>query len=83
MNDEEQKKITKAFSLMQVADKSLEEAAKILAEFDMDVPNLNHEAVKLMGDTTNAVEQSNNFVRSFIRLSVLRQVVKPKETTSK
>ena len=78
MNEQEQKKITKAFTLMQVADQRLEEASKLLAEFEMEVPNINHKALSLMGDATNSIEQSNQFIRSFIRLSVLQQVVKDK-----
>jgi len=82
MDEKEQKKITKAFTLMQVADQRLEEASKLLAEFDMEVPNINDKALKLMGDATNSIGKSNQFIRSFIRMSLLQQVVKaPKETT--
>lgn len=83
MSEKENKKITKAFALMQVAIETLQKATTLLAEFEMDVPELNHKALKLMGDATNSIEKSNQFIRSFIRLSLLKQVVKikPQETT--
>ena len=79
MNKEQKKKVTRAFALMQVADENLERATTLLAEFNMDVPDINAEALKLMADATNSIEKSNRFIRSFVRMSVLQQVVEDEE----
>lgn len=68
-------KVTKAFTRMKVAEAALKQAREILTEFGMEVPSLSGESVKMMADSTNAIEFSNNFIRSFIRMSVLKQVV--------
>lgn len=82
--NEENKKITRAFALMYMADGMLERAMKLLAEFEMDVPDLNAKVLEMMGDSTNSIEKSNQFIRSFIRMSLLQQIVKvkPQETTT-
>lgn len=82
---EKGKKIVAVFTLMQVADKALEDARTLLAEFGTKIPVLPKEAIKMMADATNSIELSNQFIRSFISVSVLREIVKvkPQETKEK
>lgn len=79
MNEEEKKRLTDAFKLMNVADVALEKAAEHLVKYATDVPSLNAEALKMMAETVNSLDQSIDFIKSFIRLSTLQQIV-PKET---
>ncbi len=79
MNKDEKERLQQAFMCMHIADKSLTKAAALLGKFGMNVPLLNGKGLKIMAETTNSIEFSNAFVRSFIRVSTLRQIV-PQET---
>lgn len=79
MNKEEEHRVTEAFKLMDFADLGLEKAVEQLAKFGTNVPSLNVEALKLMAERTNTMSKSIDFIRSFIRVSMLQQIV-PKET---
>ena len=78
MNEEETKRLKDAFTRMNSADVSLQKATGLLAEFGTDVPSLNAEALKMMAEQTNSISKSIDFIRSFIRVSTLQQIV-PKE----
>ena len=79
MNQEEKQRVTKAFARMDVAELALEKAVEQLTKFGTDVPSLNVQALKMMAEKTNTISKSIDFIRSFIRVSTLQQIV-PKET---
>jgi len=79
MNKTEQQRLTNAFTQMDSADLALKEAVDRLAEFGTNVPPVNAEALKMMAEKTNTISKSVEFIRSFVRVSLLQQVV-PVET---
>jgi len=68
-------RLKKAFTEMQIADVSLQKAVEQLAEFGTNVPSVNPGALIMMADTTNSLTKSIAFIQSFIRVSLLQQVV--------
>ena len=78
MNEKEKKRLTDTYTNMKVADEALLKAVELLAKFETDVPSLNVNALKMMAKTTNTISKSVAFIRSFIRVSTLQQVVKVK-----
>lgn len=81
MNEVEQKRLKDAFADVSFAAKALKAATNLLAEFGENVPMLNSEAIEMFGKEINDLAFSVGFLQSFLRLSVLKQIVKPKETT--
>jgi hypothetical protein len=82
MKEEEKKKLKDAFARMKVAEDSLKEASKLLAEFGTDVPSINIDALNMMMKSINSINTSMNFLMSFVRVSTLQQIV-PAKTTIK
>lgn len=75
MNEEEAKRVKDAFTRITIANSVLQEAAELLAKFGNDVPSLNLDVLKMMAGTVNSLDQSIGFVKSFIRVSTLQQLV--------
>jgi len=81
MNEEEIKRLKDAFARMNVADSLLQKVSGLLATFGTDVPSLNPEALKMIIELTNSIDKSIAFIKSFIRVSTLKQIVpKPLNT---
>lgn len=72
---EETERLKQALKYMTMADVLLRKGTNILSEFKMDVPSLNVGVIKIMADTVNSLDASTAFVKSFVRLSVLQQIV--------
>jgi hypothetical protein len=72
----ERKRLTEAFEKMSMASVDLQKAAEQLAEFGSNVPSLNADALKMMLDTIKSLDTSLGFIKSFVRVSTLQQIVK-------
>ena len=79
MNEKETKQLSVAFARMDGADLHLQKTVSLLAKFGTDVPPLNAKALKMMCETVNSLDKSIDFIKSFIRVSTLQQIV-PKKT---
>jgi len=78
MDKEEQEILKKCFTAMQIADIYLREVAVSLSKFDMDVPNINLQAISMIASTVNSITESVDFIKSLLRVSTLQQVVSKK-----
>jgi len=82
MNDDEKQRLTQAFTNVQIAAEKLDVAVKILAEFGENVPNIGSNAFEMFAERITSIGFSTGFLQSFLSVSLLQQVVNPKEITS-
>lgn len=80
MNEQEKKRIADAFIATEAAAHFLERAAKLLAEFGENVPEINPKAIETFAEQLKSIGFSTGFLQSFLRISFLKQIVK-KTTT--
>lgn len=73
---EEEKRLKRAFSQIVLAEARLEEASRELAKFGENVVSMNAEATKIMLENIKSIDTSMGFIKSFMRVSILQQVVK-------
>lgn len=76
--DAKEAKVKLALKDLTMADALLERARTNLAEFGENVPDLSDAAIKTFLGRINNVSLSLGFLQSFVRVSVLRQIVKAK-----
>jgi hypothetical protein len=80
MTKEELDSLGMAYGHVQSAKLRLQEAVKQLAEFGEDVPKLNSKALDLFLNEVKELDFSMGFIKSFISVSVLTQIVPREET---
>lgn len=79
MDKKEEQRLINAFTEIATASSILEKAVKKLAKFRINVPSLHPGAIEMMAEETNSISKSVAFIRSFVRVSTLQQIV-PMET---
>ena len=82
LTDKQAEVIKKALRNLFIAEESLKRAAKQLATFGENVPSLNKKATELFCESINEINKNMQFAMSFVRVSTMQQIVKPKETTT-
>lgn len=76
--------LTRALEKIVIAETYLKAAAKLLAdEFGNNVPLLSAKAIEIFCECINRLDFNIQFLKSFIRVSVLTQIVKPTADDSK
>lgn len=76
MSEEEEKRLKKAFSEVVLAEIHLQKATRELAKFGENVVSMNAEATKITLEMIKSIDMSMGFIKSFVRVGVLQQVVK-------
>jgi hypothetical protein len=76
--NQERERLTEAFEKMNMASVTLQKVAEQLAEFGSNVPSLNADALKMMFGAIKSLDTSLSFIKSFVRVSTLQQIVKEK-----
>ena len=78
MNEEQKKSVAGAYGNLKGATVLLQKAVKELAKFGKAVPALNSDVTKMLLDEIKEIDFNIGFVKSFMRVSVLQQLVPEK-----
>ena len=79
MNEDEKQRLTQAFAHVQIASENLDAAVKLLVKFgEKNVPDIGSYAFEMFAERIKSISFSTGFLQSFLRISLLQQVVKPK-----
>ena len=83
LTDKQAEEIKKALENLVIAEVHLKLAAKSLAdEFGNNIPSLSAKVTKMFCESINIIDFNIQFVKSFVRVSTLQQLAKPKQETT-
>lgn len=74
--------IKKALADLFIAEEAMKRVTPKLASFGEHVPSMGNKVTKLFCDSINEINKNLQFAMSFVRVSTLQQIVKPKKETT-
>lgn len=84
LTEEQKKTLVRAFANLKVAGEFLKKVEKDLSTFDTkDVPPLNYDVTGMVLKDINEIDFGVGFIKSFMRVSVLQQIVPKKKDEAK